>query len=194
VPYSIGETDFSAKAKALIDKVLDTVMFWGIPSHVTPLLEEFKKHNDSVKFRSMEFHPNLLGSGVLADPAMWEAAGELWEGAIVASGVPNPDSDEPGVVRAREIMSKYAPDVPFGSYALMGLVRAELLVEGLKRAGPSITRLRLVLALESLEEWSDNFLGQPITINKDNHQGFDSVQLMKIEGGKHVSVTGWVKP
>ena len=194
VPYSIGETDFSDKAKQLRVKVLDTVMLWGIPSHVAPLLEEFKKANDLVKFRSMEFHPKLLGSGVLADPSMLEAAGELWEGAIVASGVPNPDSDEPGVVRAREIMSKYAPDVPFGSYALMGLVRAELLVEGIKRAGPNITRVRLILALESLEEWSDNFLGQPITINKDNHQGFDSVQLMKIEDGKHISVTGWLKP
>lgn len=194
VPYSIGDTDFAAKAEELREKVLDTVMLWGIPSHVVPLLEEIQKLNDAVKFRSLEFRPHFLGSGVLSDPAMLEAAGELWEGAIVASGMPNPDSDEPGVVRAREIMSKYAPDVPFGTYALMGLIRAELLVEGLKRAGPSLTRLRLILALESLEAWSDNFLGQPITINKDNHQGFDSVHLMKVENGKYVSISDWLKP
>jgi branched-chain amino acid transport system substrate-binding protein len=138
-------------------------------------------------------HANLLGPGILSDPIMFHLLGEHWEGAIVSSGVPDPNSNEPGVQRAREIFQEYAPDAQFGSFALMGMVRAELLVEGLRRAGPELTRLGLVLALEGMENWSDNILGEPITFSGENHLGFDSVRLMKAEGGVYVPVTGWLE-
>jgi hypothetical protein len=91
-------------------------------------------------------------------------------------------------------LSQYAPDVPFGTYALMGLNRAELLVEGLRRSGRNLTRVKLIVSLESLEEWSDSILGQPVTFSKESHQGFDSVHLMKVQEGALTSLTGWLKP
>jgi hypothetical protein len=175
------------------------VFLVGIPSAVIGLLEEIQEGNDAVAFRSQEFRPRFLGSGVLSDPVMLEAAaeaswGQLWEGAVVASNLPDPASTDPGMVRAREILEKYAPDLPVGYYALSGMSRAELIVEGLRRAGPDPTRIKLYLALEGLENWSDNLRDQPITFTKENHLGFESVRLMKAEEGKYVSVTDWVKP
>lgn len=192
--YKIGDTDFSADAKMLSEKVVDTLVLWAMPEYATALLEEIAKQNETVKFRSMEFHPKLLGGGLLADPSMIETTGELWEGAVVATNVTDPNSDEPGVVRAREIMSKYAPDVHFGTAALTGIMRAELTVEGLKRTRPPIMPVRFIVGLESIENWSDNILGQPITISKENHHGFDKVRLIKAEGGKYVPVTDWINP
>lgn len=194
VAYRVGETDFSSHAKQLYDAVLDTVFVWALPEPTKALLAEFEKINAGVKFRSMEVRANYLGSGLLSDPAMLDGAGELWEGAIAATHMPDPDSDEPGVVRAREIMSQYAPDVPFGTYALMGLSRAELLVEGLRRSGSNLTRIKIIRSLEGLENWSDNIIGQPITFSKENHQGFDSVRLMQAKEGVYTSLTGWLKP
>jgi hypothetical protein len=86
-------------------------------------------------------------------------------------------------------MSKYAPDVAFGTFSLMGLVRAEVLVEGMRRAGPDLRRLRLILALEGMDNWSDNILGHR-PIQQGQPQGLDSVRLMKVEGGKYHPVTG----
>ncbi len=74
VSYRIGDTDFSSQVKTLKDKVVDTVVIWAFPEYATALLQEINKQNDQVKFRSMEFHPHLLGSGLLADPSMLEAS------------------------------------------------------------------------------------------------------------------------
>ena len=194
VPYRVGETDFSSHAKKLYDAVLDTVFLWALPEPAQALLQEFEKINEGVKFRSMEIQANYLGSGLLSDPSMLDGAGELWEGAIVATHMPDPDSNEPGVVRAREIMAQYAPDVPFGTFALMGLNRAELLVEGLRRSGRNLIRLKLIVSLEGIENWSDSIIGQPVTFSKENHQGFDSVRLMRVEDGVYTSLTGWLTP
>jgi branched-chain amino acid transport system substrate-binding protein len=195
IPYKVGETDFSSHAQKLKDEVLDTVILVAIPSHAALLIEEIQKMNDKVKFRSQEFRPKFLGNGILSDPVTLELAEPgLWNGALVSSTMPDPSSDEPGVLRAREIAEKYAPDIPFGTYMLMGLMRAELFVEGLRRAGPHVNRIRLLLTYEGMENWSDNILGQPITFSKESHQGFNSVRLMKVEDGKYVSVSDWMKP
>jgi branched-chain amino acid transport system substrate-binding protein len=194
VSYKIGETDFSSHAQKLKDQVLDTVVLVAVPSHAARLLEEIQKGNDKVKFRSQEFRPKFLGANVISDRSMIELAEpQLWEGAVVATTVPDPNSDEPGVVRAREIAEKYSPDVAFGTFELMGFIQAELFVEGMRRAGPSPNRIRLLLAYEAMENWSDNILGQPITFSRDSHLGFDSVRLMKVEGGKYVPITDWMK-
>ncbi len=194
VSYKIGDTDFSSQVKTLKDKVIDTLVIWALPEYATALLEEIKVQNDQVKFRSMEFHPHLLGGGLLADPSMLETAGELWEGAVVATNVPDPNSDAPGVLRAKEIMAKYAPDVRFGTAALTGMMRAELTVEGLKRTRPPITRVRFIVGMETIENWTDSILGEAITISKENHHGFDMVRLIKAEGGKYVPVKDWMNP
>jgi ABC-type branched-subunit amino acid transport system substrate-binding protein len=195
VPYKVGETDFTAHAQKLKDQVLDTVIMVAIPSHAARLLEVIQGMNDAVAFRSQEFRPKFLGNGILSDPVMLELAeSQLWNGAVLSSTMPDPTSDEPGVVRAREIAAKYLPDVPFGTYVLIGLMRAELFVEGLRRAGPGVNRIRLLLAYEDMENWSDNILGQPITFSKESHQGFNSVRLMKVEDGKYVSVSDWTTP
>jgi hypothetical protein len=195
VPYTVGETDFSSHAQKLKDQVLDTLIMVAIPSHAAALLAEIQKMNDAVKFRSQEFKPKILGNGILSDPIMLELAEPLlWNGAVVTTSMPDPNSDEPGVVRAREIAQKYAPDHPFGTYLLMGLMRGELFVEGMRRAGPHPNPIRLLLSYEEMENWSDNIIGQPISFSKESHQGFDSVRLMKVEDGKYVSISDWTKP
>ncbi len=182
--YAFGSTDFAASAQKFKDAELDTVILWSTPSSAAALIAEFE---------TLEFTPKLLGSQVLSDAIMFELVGEAWEGAVVATGVPDPDSDEAGVLRAREIMSQYAPDTPFGAYAIMGLSWAELLVEGLREAGPDLTRIRLIYALENLESGSDNFLGRPIQFSPESHHGFSAVRLMRAEGGKYVYINDWIE-
>jgi ABC-type branched-subunit amino acid transport system substrate-binding protein len=184
VPYGRNDEDFSTHAQKFKDAEVDAVVLWSTPSKAGALIEEFKK---------LEFQPKLLASQVLADPVMFDLAGDAWEGAVVATGVPDPNSDEPGVVRAREIMGKYAPETPVGTYALMGMSWADVLAEGIRQAGPDLTRVRLIYTLERLESNGDNILGKAIQFSPENHHGFNAVRLLKAEGDKYVYLTDWIE-
>jgi hypothetical protein len=125
---------------------------------------------------------------------MFELAGPGWEGAIVASSVPEPGSSEPELARGRHIIDTYGQGIQFGTYAMWGLARAEVLVEGLRRAGPELTRLKLLLSLESISDWSDNFHGHSISFSGENHQGLNAVRLSRAEGGGLVHLADWMEP
>ncbi len=185
VPYEISDQDLASHAQKLKEAEVDTVALWAVPSKAALLLQEFEK---------LDFHPKLLASQVLADPAMFELAGDAWEGAVVATGLPNPSSDEPGVVRARELMAKYGGGEPLGNYEMMGMTWGQLLAEGMRQAGPELTRVRLIYTLENLSGWSDNFLGTAINFSPENHHGFNAIRLMKAEDGKYVYLTDWLEP
>ncbi|MFQ5789669.1 MAG: ABC transporter substrate-binding protein [Acidobacteriota bacterium] len=185
VAYQVGTEALSSQAQQFKEAGVDAVLLWTIPEGAAALVREFEQIED--------FQPKLLASQILSDPLMFELAGEGWEGAIVASGVPDPESDEPQVVRARELLAQYGADVQVGAFAMLGLSRSELLVEGLRRAGPELTRLKLIHALESMDGWSDNFLGRPISFSAENHQGLNAVRLMRATEGRYVYLTDWLE-
>lgn len=184
-PYEVGQRDLSEVAQKFKDEEIDVVFIWTIAEGAAALVKAFD---------ALDYHPQILASQILSDPVMFDLAGPSWEGVIVASSVPEPSSSEPGVEKARQIVEKYGQDIQFGTYALWGLSRAEVLVEGLRRAGPELTRLALIHALESIHDWSDNFLGTPISFSEENHQGLSVVHLSKAEGGTLVHLSDWMEP
>ncbi|HXV60828.1 MAG TPA: ABC transporter substrate-binding protein [Vicinamibacteria bacterium] len=184
-PYQVGAEDLSGVAQKFKDAEVDLIFVWTIAEGAAALVKAL----DAIE----GYQPQIVASQILSDPVMFELAGPSWEGAIVASSVPEPGSNEPGVARAREIIQKYGQGIQFGTYAMWGLSRAEVLVEGLRRAGPDLTRLKLIQSLESIHDWSDNFLGTPISFDTENHQGLNTVQLSKAEGGTLVSLSDWLE-
>ncbi|HSF19840.1 MAG TPA: ABC transporter substrate-binding protein [Vicinamibacteria bacterium] len=183
--YRVGTEDLSGIAQKFKEAEVDLVFVWTIAEGAAALVKAL----DAIE----GYQPQIVASQILSDPVMFELAGPSWEGAIVASSVPEPDSNEPGVAKAREIIQKYGEGIQFGTYAMWGLSRAEVLVEGLRRAGPDLTRLKLLQSLESIHDWSDNFLGTPISFDAENHQGLNTVQLSKAEGGTLVSLSEWLE-
>ena len=63
----------------------------------------------------------------------------------------------------------------------------------LARAGPELTRLGYIQALEQVENWTDNFIGTPISFSTEDHQGLNSIHLSKAEGGQLVDLSGWLE-
>lgn len=185
-PYKVGDTDLTAVAQKFKDEGVDLIFVWTIVEGAAAL----EKALDTID----GYAPQIVGSQILSDPVMFKLAGPSWEGAIVASSVPEPTSDEPGVVKAREIIEKYGDGMEFGTYAMWGISRAEVLVEGLKRAGPDLTRLKLIQSLESITDWKDNVLGTPVSFNEKNHQGLNAVLVSKAENGTLVRLSDWMQP
>jgi branched-chain amino acid transport system substrate-binding protein len=110
-----------------------------------------------------------------ADVSYLQLAQEAGDGvevmAWVAVDFTNPE--EPAI----KIWQEYYEGIP-NAYAIAGMIAAEVFVEGVKRAGPDLTRESLVSALETLDNWKGNY----ITLGDENHglsykpvsSGFDS--------------------
>ena len=99
--------------------------------------------------------PPIFTSFVLSDPVMFELAGpEAWEGTITSSVRKLPNSDDPSVVQYREVLAKYGPDLPVGSFTMSGFAFAQPFVAALEMAGPDPTPEKVYTALRSMRDWA----------------------------------------
>ncbi len=163
----------------------DAIVVWGVAEFGAAVLDAIAADGDE------DWNPLILGSIAMADPIMIEMAGEAMEGAVVASTTPDLSLDTDATRLVREILRDYAPDVPFGDYAMLGMAWAQLAHEGMERAGPDLRRINLLRALETLDNWQ-GLMGHPVTFSDENHRGFDAVTLKRVENGEFVPVTGWI--
>jgi len=133
-----------------------------------------------------------------------KAAGRDYTNALVNSQVV-PSYDDvtlPAVVDYRALMEKHNPQVPealrdakhppeqLSFRSLEGFVNAKVIVEGLRRAGPSPTRVGLRQALESLKGF-DLGIGAPLTFGPERHQGLDNVYFTSVVNGRWAPITDW---
>jgi len=85
--------------------------------------------------------------------------------------------------------AKHAPErLSFRS--LEGFVNAKVIVEALRRAGPSPTRVGFRQALESLKSF-DLGIGAPLTFGPERHQGLDNVYFTSVVNGRWAPITDW---
>ena len=165
------------------EKGAEAILIWGVAEYGAEVVRAIRADPD--------WNPIILGSFAMSDPLMIELAGDAMEGAIVASTTPDLSIDSDSTRQVREILSEYAPDVPFGDYAMLGMAWAELAAEGMERAGPDLRRISLIRGLETLDNWQ-GLMGHPVTFSEQNHLGFDAVTLKRVENGEFVAITGWV--
>jgi ABC-type branched-subunit amino acid transport system substrate-binding protein len=121
--------------------------------------------------------------------------GPMGDGVLVSQVVPPPDLAEArnmlwGVEEYIGLLKRYFPDENPNSVGLEGYYNAKVLVEGLQRAGPDLTRERFLDALETIGGMQ---VGPKSTLafSPTDHQGMDQVYFTRIENGKLVLVTDW---
>jgi len=107
-----------------------------------------------------------------------------------------------GVAEYRALIDKHDPMAPeavrdpgyavskYSFISLEGFVNARVVVEALRRAGPSPTRASLRAALESLRNL-DLGIGTPLTFGPERHQGLDGVYFTRVEDARWVPVSDW---
>jgi len=133
-----------------------------------------------------------------------KATGRDYTHALVNSQVV-PSYDDlslPAVVEYRALMEKHNPQLPdalrdskhasehFSFRSLEGFVNAKVIVEALRRAGPSPTRAGFRQALESLKSF-DLGIGAPLTFGPERHQGLDNVYFTSVVNGRWAPITDW---
>lgn len=121
--------------------------------------------------RLLVTHVSAVDSNSLAEDLV-SAGRKYVEGVFVTQIVPLPTSPEPAVARFREAMARQGERPSF--LALEGWIVANLLVEGLRRAGRDLDPDRLVDALEGIRDL-DLGIGTKISFGPQDHQGSHKV-------------------
>jgi branched-chain amino acid transport system substrate-binding protein len=113
-----------------------------------------------------------------------EVGRDLTVGLINSQVVPSPEETQyPLVVNYRA----HIPPGETGFVSLEGWLNAVVLVEALKRAGPSASRTGLISAMESLHGW-DPGIGVKLKFDRGNHQGLHKVWLTRTERGRWIPI------
>jgi ABC-type branched-subunit amino acid transport system substrate-binding protein len=116
---------------------------------------------------------SFVGSTALAEELV-QLGPKYAQGAIVTQVVPLPHSNASAVLHYQEQLKKYAPSERPDFVSLEGFLAGELLVEGLRRAGPNADTEKVIDALENIRGL-DLGTGAPISFGMSEHQGSHKV-------------------
>jgi len=116
---------------------------------------------------------------------------------IMSQVVPPPEGGQPKSLLEGEtgyvtLLKKYFPQDKPNFVGFEGYINARVLVEGLERAGPDLTREGFIAAVESIQDYT---LGPDLEISfgGTDHQGLDQVYFTLLENGEFVLVQDWTQ-
>jgi branched-chain amino acid transport system substrate-binding protein len=183
--YEEVEWDVTAQTQRLKNAGAEVVATYAIPPPAASLVKAARE--------ILNWDVPIIVTGVDATDLFINLAGaENAEGVIsVVFGHMVYETDVPGVAKHHEIMEKYGSGVPVDNFTLYGAAIAAILVEGLERAGPNLTRDSLIDALESICGWHadpelDVSFG-PVSMSPTDHRPIEIESYMRVEDGKWVS-------
>ncbi len=185
VERALKKRNMAIVAKATVernsDKVLDaaTELFPSSPDAIIQIssyvscaafIKEMKQRNYTGQFLNVSF----VGSQALAD-----SLGVDGPGVVVSQVVPFPwHKANPTVAEYTRILdSAGIKGVNFSS--LEGFIAAKVFVEGLRRAGPKLTREKLIVALETINPKNYD-TGFDVNFNQNQHSGSIYVDMTVI--------------
>ncbi len=184
VSAEVTDRDLSTHALKLKDSGAQAIVMWCMPTHAALILGETAK---------IGYKPQWATSNTLSDsPMMLQITKGLWAGMINSNFAELPDSTHPLMVKYREWHKKLEPQERWGVFYYAGIMFAEPLVEGIRRAGRNLTTENLVKAMETLKDWKG--IGGPISYSATERQGAKHVFYGKVRpDGTVERLTDWIK-
>jgi branched-chain amino acid transport system substrate-binding protein len=184
VSAEVTDRDLSSHALKLKNSGAQAVVMWAMPTHGALLLAECAK---------IGYKPQFGTSSTLSDgPLMMNITKGLWAGMIHSNFAEVPDSNAPLMVKYRAWHQKYEPKERWGTFYYAGILFAEPLAEGLRRAGKNLTPETFIKAMETLKDWQG--IGSPITFTPQDHQGGKHIFLGQVQpDGSIKKLTEWIR-
>ena len=180
--FQRGATDFVGQTMNFMKGGCTDVIIGGIVREPVTIMKTAQAIGYSTQF---------YGLGPTVDARVGLLAGEAGEGFTAVYWAYHPDADESGPRLYRELCEKNnVPEKMRGLYHYYGFATAHVLVEGLRKAGQFPTRERMMKGLETLNNW-DSGVFPPMTYNRNDHAGVESVILLQLQDGKQVAITDW---
>lgn len=193
----IRATVKSVLAKAGVEVVLDELMEVTSPERAAYVLKVKDKNPDLlvlsdtapggarlfIEMERQNWTPKMVtGISTLTDESFLRAAAKLAEGKLIAPGVVLPPT-APQAKECIDELAAYNKDLSPSHFTMFGCLVAHVLVEGLKRAGPDLTRDKLIAAFESIKDYDTGISGK-VSFGPERRMGINSVYPIGVEGGQ----------
>jgi ABC-type branched-subunit amino acid transport system substrate-binding protein len=135
------------------------------------------------KAHAAGYKPKFFNLSFVGTANFIKAAGDAAEGVYITQVVPSPFDESVPIVKQYQADMKAAGASEFDYTSLEGYIDAVALVEGLRKAGPDLTRTGFLAALEKMNV---NLGGLDIAFGPQDHQGLNKVYLSRVQKGKPV--------
>jgi ABC-type branched-subunit amino acid transport system substrate-binding protein len=174
VSHSGGHTEPKSWIDELVDREPDLVLLYTYLKPAADLL--LAAHQSG-------FHPTWLGNYVLSGPDLFRFAGIQASHGLRATSYPSGPRYHRGERLYSKLMARRYSDEAPGTHSRIGYAAAQLVVEGLKRAGPDLTRPGFIAALEGIKDWTAGLL-PPISYSSDDHRGLTALAMLRAVHGR----------
>jgi ABC-type branched-subunit amino acid transport system substrate-binding protein len=173
-----GAFDPAALARQLAALPADPVYFLGSGAEAVALLRAAEP---------LGWRTHLLATGAAADPSLLSAP-SAFDGRIFVALPAAPGSPPPAY---RELAAAYALPREQISAQLTALAAAEVLAEGLRRAGRDLTRGRFIEQLEALRKLPLVY-GPPVSYSPSRRLGANGAYILRVDraSGSFAAIPG----
>ena len=137
----------------------------------------------------------MVSTGPLTDEEYLNVPGGAAEGTLGLCYYPDPNlSDAPGIIAYRKLMARYFPDEKLNRYSLYGYAFGQMVIEGLRRAGPNLSRESFIDAMETIKDWDSGGILPAVTFSKANHHAQRAGFVCELRQGRFVPLGDWITP
>jgi len=171
-----GESDPVAWGDTFKEAGVDLIVLYSYVKPVSDLLRAAMASG---------YQPEWLGSYVVSGPDLLKITGAKAAQGLRATGYPTGPRSHRGERLFIRQMSRLYPDEIPGSHSRIGYAAAQLVVEGLRRAGPDLTRQGFIEGLESLRDWTGGLIPS-VSYTPDDHRGITGLALQRAINGRWV--------
>lgn len=176
----------SAQVQSLREQHADAIIMAVYPAGARKIVEAKA---------AQDYEVLLVSSGPLTDEQYFNIEGGYAEGTTGFCHYPDPNvSNEPGIVKYRELMAEHFPGHPVNRYSLYGYVFGSLIAEGLKRAGRDLTRESFLDAMETIRDWDSGGIMPPVNFSSEDHHAQTAGFICWLEDGRFKALSDWIDP
>jgi branched-chain amino acid transport system substrate-binding protein len=143
--------------------------------------------------KKMKLDTKFIGLNWCADEKLIALAGEASEGFIGAIPFEFTDPAIPGIVKFMDYNRRKGIDIE--GYILrniQGWATAEVMLEGVRRAGDDLSGPGIQRALEEMRNYSTGGITAPVTFTTTDHRGCKQLKLGEVKNGRWQVITGYL--
>ena len=194
--------DMTQQVAYLREADVDAVVCAVTSQEYAAFILEARRSGLEVPFAALSAAQAALGTLNSLEQEQGLSVGTLSEGLINSQVLPTLQETElPGVQLYRDLMDKWQPAPPpeadaayqvepYTADSFEGFINMRTVVEGLRRAGPELTREGFRAAMESLQDL-DLGIGAPVSFGPDDHQGLTNVYYAHAQKGDWTTLRDW---
>lgn len=143
----------------------------------------------AMKFNPIFYNVSFVGAEELARRIAPEKKSTVLMSQVVPQPVISPGSDD-AATRYVELLQRYYPGETPSFVGLEGFINANVMVQGLKKAGRDLTRESLIKAIESIRDFKLG-PGLSITYGPEDRQGLEDVHFTRLVDGQFEPFSDW---